>query len=153
MAAAWAGIAAIGRPGESQPGAGPVLERKSLADRVQSLDRVAEEKSPWGSIRWVMNSKLDPESGITMGIVELYAGKSNPLHLHSNSEEVIYMLSGVGEHRVGKETVILRAGDTLRVPAGTPHQAKAIGTEPMRSVVVYNTGNRQFSPVEEGAVK
>jgi mannose-6-phosphate isomerase-like protein (cupin superfamily) len=47
--------------------------------------------------------------------------------------------------------VILKAGDTLRIPAGMPHQAKAIGSEPLKSLVVYNTGNRQFTLVKEKA--
>ena len=32
-----------------------------------------------------------------------------------------------------------------------PHQAKALGNEPLKSLVVYNTGNRQFTPVIEKA--
>ncbi len=151
MAITALGVLTVGfGTGESKAaGAANQPATKPLAARVQSLDRVAEEKSAWGSLRWVMNSKLDPGSGITLGIVELNAGQSNPLHVHPNSDEVIYMLSGRGEHQVGQETVILKAGDTLRIPAGTPHKAKALGNEPMRSVVAYNTGERQFILVAE----
>jgi quercetin dioxygenase-like cupin family protein len=149
----WA-AAAIGQSGGTTPtGTARPSEVRPLADRVQNYDRVNEEKSSWGSLRWLMNSKLDPGSGITLGVVELFAGESNPLHVHSNSDEVIYMLSGMGEHRVGRQTVILKAGDTLRIPAGTPHTAKALGKEPMRSVVVYNTGERQFTVVNENGAK
>jgi quercetin dioxygenase-like cupin family protein len=125
------------------PAAGPP------AIRVQSLDKVAEEKSSWGSIRWVMNAKLDPQSNMTLGVVELYAGQSNPLHVHANCEEVIYVLSGACEHRVGNQTVILKAGDALHIPAGVPHRAKVLGKEPLRSVVAYNTGSRQFAAVKD----
>ena len=45
--------------------------------------------------------------------------------------------------------MILKAGDALRIHAGVPHAAKALGKEPMRAVVVYNTGQRQFAEVEE----
>lgn len=117
--------------------------------RVQSFDRVAEEKAPWGSLRWLMNGKLDPQSTITLGVVEIHSGQSNPLHVHANCEEVIYVLSGTCEHRVGKQTVVLKAGDVLHIPAGVPHAAKVLGNQPMRSVVVYNSGQRQFAVVPE----
>jgi mannose-6-phosphate isomerase-like protein (cupin superfamily) len=122
---------------------------RHLAECVQHADQVAAEKSPWGTLRWLMNAKLDSDSPLTVGIAEIQAGQSNPLHLHANSDEVIYVLSGSCEQRVGDETVILKAGDVLRIPAGTPHQAKALGKEPLKSIVIYNTGNRQFTPVKE----
>jgi len=151
LLAAW--IVTIGGFGESKPAVGQMPKDKPLRDRVQSFDGVAEEKSAWGSLRWLMNSKLDPQATLTLGIVELNAGQSNPLHVHSNSDEVIYVLSGSGEQRVGRETVILKAGDTLRIPAGTPHAARVLGREPLRAVVVYNTGERQFTPVQENEAK
>jgi quercetin dioxygenase-like cupin family protein len=123
--------------------------RKPLAQCVQHADKVAAETSPWGSLRWIMNAKLDAGSPLTVGIAEINPGQSNPLHLHDNSDEVIYVLSGSCEQLVGDETVILKAGDTLRIPAGIPHQAKAIGTAPLKSLVVYNTGDRRFAPVKE----
>ena len=58
------------------------------------------------------------------------------------------VLSGRCEQRVGKETVILKAGDALRAPAGVPHQAKVLGNEPFRSIVAYNTGERTFTVVK-----
>jgi quercetin dioxygenase-like cupin family protein len=131
---------------------GPADKTRPLADRVQSLDKVAEEKSAWGSLRWLVNAKLDPPSGITLGDVTTNPGQSNPLHVHGNSDEVIYVLSGMCEQRVGKETVILKAGDALRIPPGVPHTARALGKTPMRAVVVYNTGQRQFTPVQEDNV-
>ena len=134
-------------PGKSGGSGSPA--NQPLAARVHSLDQVAEDKSPWGSLRWLMNAKLEPGSGLTLGVVDLNVGQSNPLHVHSNSDEVIYVLSGRCEQRVGKETVILKAGDALRVPAGVPHQAKVLGNEPLRSVVVYNAGERQFTVVTE----
>ena len=125
--------------------------RKPLAECVQHADKIAAETSSWGSLRWLMNAKRDANSPLTIGIAEINPGQSNPLHLHGNSDEVIYVLSGSCEQRVGDETVILKAGDTLRIPAGVPHQAKALGNEPFKSLVIYNTGNRQFTPVIEKA--
>lgn len=127
-------------------GAAPAPEGKAPAIVVQNLDKVAEEKFAWGSLRWLMSSKLDPHAGITLGIAEIKPEQSNPPHVHDNCEEVLYMLSGSCEHQVGTQTVTLKAGDTLRIPAGVPHAART-GREPMRAIVVYNTGARQFRAV------
>ncbi len=115
---------------------------------VQSFDRAPEEKTPWGSLRWLMTSKIDPQSNMTLGIAELNPGKSNPLHVHDNCEEVIYILSGSCEQRVGERTVLMKAGDTLHIPAGVPHTARALGDKPMRSVVAYNAGDRHFKALK-----
>jgi mannose-6-phosphate isomerase-like protein (cupin superfamily) len=120
-----------------------------LAARVRSAEQVTADTSPWGTLRWLVNGKLDPGSGLTIGVTELNVGKSNPLHVHTNSDEVIYVLSGKCEQRVGKEIVILKAGDALRVPAGVAHQAKVLGNEPFRSIVAYNTGDRTFTVVTD----
>src|SRR5262249_10250093 len=98
------------------------LPTPPLADRVHNVDQVPEEKAPWGSLRWLTSGKMDPGSGVTMGVVVLNVGQSNPLHVHTNSDEVVYVLSGKCEQKMGDETVILKPGDTLRIPVGVPHQ-------------------------------
>ncbi len=120
-----------------------------LAARVHNVDQVPEEKAPWGSLRWLTSGKMDPGSGVTMGVVVLNVGQSNPLHVHTNSDEVVYVISGKCEQRMGDETVILKPGDTLRIPVGVPHQAKVLGDEPLKAIIVYNSGDRQMTPVKD----
>jgi quercetin dioxygenase-like cupin family protein len=126
-----------------------MFDAKAMARMLQSFDKVEVQKYSWGWIRWLMNSKLDPKSEMTFGVVQVNAGERNPLHQHPNCEELIYVLSGSCEHRLGDQTVTLKAGDVLRVPTGIPHAAKILGEEPMRAVIVYSSGDRQFVLVEE----
>jgi quercetin dioxygenase-like cupin family protein len=137
-------LSAVLAADQAQPG-GAV----PLAARARRAEQVTADTSDWGTLRWLVNAKLDPGSGVTLGVTELNVGKTNPLHVHTNSDEVIYVLSGQCEQRVGKETVVLKAGDALHIPAGVPHQAKVLGNQPFRSVVAYNTGERQFTVVNE----
>jgi quercetin dioxygenase-like cupin family protein len=122
---------------------------KPLPACVQNIDKVAAETSPWGTLRWLVSAKLEPQSNITFGVVEIAAGQSNPIHVHGNCDEVIYVVAGACEQRVGKETVVMKVGDALRIPAGVPHTAKALGEQPVRTIVAYNAGERQFTPVEK----
>jgi quercetin dioxygenase-like cupin family protein len=116
---------------------------------VTSLDKVPVQEQSWGWLRWLVNDELSPGSPLTVGVVQIHAGQKNPPHKHPNCDEVIYVLSGSCEHRVGDKMVVLHPGDSLRIPRGVPHGAKVIGSEPMKSIVVYDTGKREFVPVPE----
>jgi len=146
---AAAGSAPTGRKKPAVPEKPEKIDAKALTTMLQHFDKVEQEKHPWGWIRWLMSSKLDPKSKMTFGIVEINAGQTNPLHVHPNCEELIYVLSGSCEHRIGNRTVVLDAGDLLRIPTGVPHTARTSKKGPMRAVIVYSSGDRQFAVVEE----
>ncbi len=121
---------------------------KPSASLVQHFESAEKVEHAWGWIRWLMSSKTDPEAEMTFGIVHVKAGQQNPLHVHPNCAEYLHVLSGSCEHLVGKKWHKLEAGDTIRIPAKVPHGARTLD-EPMRAVIVYNTGDRQFVPVED----
>ncbi len=127
----------------------PKIDAQAMAMLVQHFDRVEKEEHPWGWIRWLMNSKLDPNAAMTFGLVKVNAGQRNPLHVHANCEEILYVLSGSCEHLLGKEKCVLKKGDAIRIPAGVPHCARTFDDEPLLSVIVYSSGDRQFEVVEE----
>ena len=55
----------------------------------------------------------------------LKRGALVPMHSHE-SEQMTYVLQGTIRFLVGSEEVIVREGEVLHVPAGTPHQAEAL---------------------------
>ena len=112
--------------------------------QVQHLDQEQEVKYPWGSLRWLMSGKIDPDAKQTFGIVEIKAGQRNFLHSHPNSEELLYVLSGSCEHIVGDQKVVLHPGDLVRIPRNTDHQAIVLGDGPLRAVISYSTPDRQI---------
>jgi mannose-6-phosphate isomerase-like protein (cupin superfamily) len=120
--------------------------------RLAILNAETTEKVeyPWGWIRWLMNSKIDKDAPMTFGIVEINAGTSNPLHVHPNCDEYLYVLSGSCKHVVGDQLVTLKPGDMTRIPKGVPHKATVVGDEPLKAVIVYSSGDRQFKVLEEG---
>lgn len=98
----------------------------------------------WGSLSWTANREISGLAGLTLGRVTLNPGASNPRHSHPNCDEVLYVLQGELEHSLGKDVMILRAGDTLTIPAGVPHQARNIGPTVADTIVAYSSGERQF---------
>ena len=123
-------------------------EAKALTMTLQEFDKVGGQQYPWGWIRWLMNAEIDPAAEMTFGMVYIKPHQENPLHLHPGSTEYLHVLEGSCEHLVGKEWLTLKAGDTLRIPKNAPHRART-KEQSCRAVIVYNTGKRQFVPLEE----
>jgi quercetin dioxygenase-like cupin family protein len=102
----------------------------------------------WGSIEWLVNADLVPGAEITVGLVEIAPGMNNPLHFHPNCEEVLHLLEGQLDHRIGDDVLSLTAGSTIHVPRGVLHQATNTGADVARMVVAYPTGHREMVVVE-----
>ena len=138
--------AGIGPTRAEEPERAPALDAAAL---VQSFDEVQLQEFSWGWIRWLMNSKLDPNAEMTFGIVQLNAGQTNPMHVHRNCEEQLHVLSGACEHWIGEQKVVLKKGDVIRIPRGVPHKARTFEKEAMKAIIVYSSGERQFEIVDE----
>jgi len=50
-------------------------------------------------------------------------------HVHPKQEETFEVLAGELEFRLGKRTLVAKAGDRVVVPAGTPHRFRNVGEE------------------------
>ena len=59
-------------------------------------------------------------------------------HSHPFSEEIVYIVKGVGNCRVGDQTGEFRANYLLFVPEGVPHQYTNTGKEDLVLFVVYS---------------
>lgn len=115
--------------------------------QVRCVGNVEKQRFDWGWIAWLACADLDAEAKTTLGLVHIDPARSNPVHKHRTCEEVIYVLSGQCEHHVGDRWVTLRAGDALRIPAGTVHSARTTADHSLEAIVVYNTGRRDFEEV------
>jgi mannose-6-phosphate isomerase-like protein (cupin superfamily) len=111
------------------------------------------EKSPWGTLQWLCNEKLSPDALQTVGLAQIYVGKTNLVHFHPNCEEVLHVLSGQGVHSFDGRTVELKAGMTIRIPAGTKHNMGNTGTNTLVTLISYSSGDRKTTFVEEAQQK
>lgn len=113
------------------------------ASLVTDSAQLPKEQSAWGSLQWVCNAKLSPGAAQTVGLAEILPGARNPVHFHPNCEEVLYMLSGHGQHTFDGHVVELKAGMTIRIPAGVKHNLINTGKEPIRTLVSFSSGDRK----------
>ena len=97
----------------------------------------------WGRLDWLVSGELDPGAELTFGVVTINPGEANPLHLHPNCEEVLYVLSGTCDHVLGDRTIKLGPGGVIRIPRNVPHHAKTTGDEPLIAVIAFSSADRE----------
>ncbi|MDH4585698.1 cupin domain-containing protein [Pseudomonas sp. BN415] len=69
--------------------------------------------------------------------VDFEPGVVSPRHSHPGAE-VAYVISGTFEYRLeGRAPVVLKAGESLFIPAGTPHVATNIGKVDASELATY----------------
>ena len=119
-----------------------------MQDQWARTAEVVPIEQSWGNLRWLFDGERTPGTGMTLGVVEIAVGESNPCHLHPDCEEVLYLIEGELEHAIGDAWVKMVAGDAIRVGPGTPHQARNTGAVPARMIVAYDAPERGFTRVE-----
>lgn len=129
--------------GSDQRLGGTVLEQKLTRYVVRSSE-VEPKKFDWGEITWLDSAELTGSETLTVGIVTIHPGMSNPEHYHPNCDETLLLLEGELVHTIGDESFTLGPGDLIHIPIGVRHRAKNTGDVPAKMVVSYNTGRRQF---------
>jgi quercetin dioxygenase-like cupin family protein len=103
----------------------------------------------WGELVWLIGEKQTPGAAQTFGKVTIHAGQRNPLHLHPNCEELLYVISGTADHLLGEEMFQLKAGDVIRIPQGVPHWAKATSAEPLVAIISFSAADRRTENLED----
>ena len=76
------------------------------------------------------------------------AGTKSTFHLHHDSDEVAYVLSGEVTFKIGDEVTVGGPGTCAFMPRGVPHAWKSTGTETGRALFLY-TPARAGGLIEE----
>ena len=92
---------------------------------------------------WLFGARLsvragDADTGGRFDLVEGWfpASCQTPLHRHTRYAEEIYVLEGEFTVWTGEHRAVLRTGDDIFIPAGTPHAVQATSGGPARALVV-----------------
>ena len=67
-------------------------------------------------------------------------GFGPPRHVHHGSDELFYVLGGEFDILVGTEVVHATRGSFVRVPRGTVHAPRVVGSEPGKVLIVFAPG-------------
>lgn len=79
------------------------------------------------TVRWVINASQGA-TNFAMRVFELQPEKESPFHKHENEHEA-FVLAGSGEIETDENTVKLKKGSVLFVPAGENHRFRNTGLD------------------------
>jgi quercetin dioxygenase-like cupin family protein len=106
----------------------------------------------WGHLSWLIGAQQMAGAEQTLGVVTIYPGKRNPLHKHPNCEELLYVVSGECDHKLGDELFHLTPGMVICIPHGIPHWAQCTGSEPLIAVVSFSSPERLTDTLEDDEI-
>ena len=92
----------------------------SPTPRLFRWDEIALEK-----ITEMISQKIVAGEREMLAQIYLKRGALVPMHSHE-SEQMTYILQGALRFHVAGEEIIVREGEVLHIPSGTPHQAEAL---------------------------
>lgn len=96
----------------------------------------------WGGVKWVANQDLAAGCEQSFGVVHILPGKINPEHWHTAAEEIVYMLQGECDVRLGDRHLTIRPGQTLHIPPNTKHEVSNFGWDPVVYVCSFSASMR-----------
>src|SRR5438093_4682692 len=96
----------------------------------------------WGGVKWVANNDLAPSCEQSFGLVHILPGKTNPEHWHTAAEEIVFMLQGECDVRLGDRKLKIGPGQTLYIPQGVKHEVANHGWEPVLYVCSFSASMR-----------
>ena len=107
---------------------------------IVNINDVEAGRIPGREIRDLINENTVGAKGVSLRITDLLPGETSyPGHIHSDSEEVIFVLSGKGEIKIGDETFPMNPGDAIYLPAGLKHLMRNTGKEAIRLACTFTS--------------
>jgi mannose-6-phosphate isomerase-like protein (cupin superfamily) len=101
--------------------------------------RAVLDEHPLGDDEWFRLVHLHRSERSSTSVALIRAGHGTRPHVHRHHDEVIVYLEGEGDLRFGDDTVVVRAGDVVTVPAGTVHATFHARTD-VAVVAVFSPG-------------
>jgi len=103
------------------------------------LIRIAALEGATPADHWDVTARLVEESPGRLRVqsCEMAPGGGAESHLHAGEDQMFVVLAGelAVEHE-REETIVVREGEALRIPAGAPHATRNDGSAPARYLVL-----------------
>jgi mannose-6-phosphate isomerase-like protein (cupin superfamily) len=107
---------------------------------VVNVNEVPVGKIPGREIRDLINGKTVGAKTISLRITDVLPGEvCTPGHTHTVCEEVIFILSGKGDIKIGEEVFPMKVGDAIYLPTGVGHLIRNTGKEMMRMACSFSS--------------
>ena len=116
-----------------------------MSSEFNALCRAADGEvieTAWGRLVWTASGAVENSTTMSVGRATIRAGMENPRHRHPNCDEILHLIAGRIEHLQDGKTCIMEPGDSICIPKGEWHHARAIGNEDAQIVICFDSPNR-----------
>ncbi|MCB1957766.1 MAG: cupin domain-containing protein [Rhodocyclaceae bacterium] len=104
-----------------------------MLKHLQALEATQPYTTLDGStIRELMHPAVHGNRAQSLAEARLAVGARTARHRHREAEEIYFVLAGEGEMELAGEAFVVRSGDTICIPPGTPHAIRNIGASELR---------------------
>lgn len=95
---------------------------------IQNIDEVPSFTTKDGSeIRELLSCRNSGIRHQSLAEARVPAGQTTIRHQHPKTEEIYYILEGIGIMKLGNESRAVKPGDAIAIPPGTEHQITCTG--------------------------
>jgi mannose-6-phosphate isomerase-like protein (cupin superfamily) len=125
-------------------------QESDIPPRVLDPDSVTPEKMRYdrGTVRHIVGPPVGA-SKIDLHINTINAGSApGPYHVHTNAENVYYVLSGQASIRCGDQAYSAGPGQVVFIPPRVPHSVSNDGAEELVIIEIYAPADADFKEVD-----
>lgn len=118
---------------------------------MKAINHETQPKEEWrsGVVTRMCISELTGSKELCIFEQWCLPGTGAPLHTHK-VEEVLSVISGKAEVRLGDKTTILRKYESVVIPAGLEHGFRNIGNEELQMRAILAEGYFEANPCPHG---
>jgi quercetin dioxygenase-like cupin family protein len=106
--------------------------------RFVSFEETEVERLPGKTHHWFCKPGMVKDTNLMFVRAQLPPGEAHAFHFHPKMEEILYVLSGTAEQWVERENKIMRAGDSLYLPAGIVHGTYNAGSDTLDFLAILS---------------
>jgi len=92
-----------------------------MSGKFMTAESVVRERPDWGSLGWCCRPADTGAKDLVVIEVTLAPRGGHAFHKHPKQEEVIYVMEGQVEQWLDQQKRVLKAGDSIFIPAGVVH--------------------------------
>ncbi len=104
---------------------------------VKQIGRVPARTIGGGSGEVRMMIGGPEKAAVYIGAITLFAKAEVPAHQHEDSTELLYLIEGAGDLRIGTETLPVGPATAIQIPRGVEHAFKATSPTSIKAVQLY----------------
>ncbi|MGL6199300.1 MAG: histidine kinase [Lachnospiraceae bacterium] len=95
-----------------------------------------KQRFEWGTIEWLFLPNNTSNDNMHIGISTIWPHTIQTKHTHYGDEQLMYIISGYGEQRIGDELTKIEPGRIFHISSGSIHETKNHSDEPIIKLLI-----------------